>query len=393
MSTLTASPRYEALSHQMQLRSTLEDTIKQLAEGHHFAHFPNDLFARLESMQKNVQGLRGAFVNTKFLIHQRHLMLDLATLTDDVQKGRISELELLDCLHLCKYDTLCIDSAFRATLPPIFWNVRSDSESTIAKEVFAIPEILEMILVQCKIQDVISCSLTCKGVHEIVEASTKLQVLRFLKAAPGDQSRRLPFGPGEAQTLECGPMPWLEADPSPIATISVIMDSKAVHWPRIGSRMQDMFISQPPIHRLLVWDNCKKGDNIWGGGPGFQMTSEDGFKVGDLYRMAEKFAKSHEGCRKQGGWDVGPDEEPRPYSYQVWFQEPLDEKEWDDAAAYTDHKSKFWETEYGAFKDDRWAGGFFDDLLLEGGRKKDETNCGTGDRSVLTSNREDADSG
>lgn len=63
---------------------------------------PGHIIDSLDSMQIDVQGLRGGFNNSKFLVHHRHLML--ATLADDLQKRRLGYDELLECLELCTDD-------------------------------------------------------------------------------------------------------------------------------------------------------------------------------------------------------------------------------------------------------------------------------------------------
>ena len=138
---------------------------------------------RLEQMQKNVQGTGNYFQSHRALMHHRHLILDLASLTDGVRMRTINRGELLNCLELCDRDVDGFDNYFKDELSPIYWNVRRTQNSSMALKVFGIPELLQCILSNCDIPDVLHAYETCTGVRDIIEASSQLQTHLCLRPA------------------------------------------------------------------------------------------------------------------------------------------------------------------------------------------------------------------
>lgn len=352
--------QYEGIWHELDLISSLDNVIKRLGTN---CISNKDRIDQLASMQKHVQALRQAFDSSKFLMHHRHLMLDLASLMDDVLRGRIDRRELQGCLKVCREDAVAIEDIFRVDLQyrPEVRNYWRDESSTIAQEVFAIPEILEMILLQTPVKGVINFSQTCTEARDIIDASPGLQTHLCLRPAPPDSIRRHPFTSYEVSNLECGMASYRYGcvDQFRIARVEVQMDPDGVYWPYIGDRLLDMFICQPPIYRLLVFESCPLDDaEMFGFDPGFQMVSKTGVTIGDVFSVAEKLLMFHDSCRKPESYHFYGSE-PYRATVSIRFQEPSSEQEWDRAANSTVEVSESWAEQYG----EQFTGVFGDAVL------------------------------
>jgi hypothetical protein len=130
-------------------------------------------------------------------------MFDLATLTDAVRQGTISDHDLLKCLELSETDVNGLGTHISSYLPPEYWNLRRSEDSKIAQTVFGIPEVLENILSSCKTFDVLSIYKTCKGIRHIIDASPKLQMLLCLRPAPQGTPRYFPFDNDQLPGFRC----------------------------------------------------------------------------------------------------------------------------------------------------------------------------------------------
>ena len=334
MSTHIEERRYHALTHQLSLKSKLARLTSALRMG----YAPDEqLLESLDDIQKDVQGIGYYFDSHKALLQHRHLTLDLASLAAAVRMRNISIPELERCLKLSEADALGLDEFFSDQLPPIYWNVRRAEDSTVARTVFGIPEILENILTSCHVVDVLSILQTCSGICDIIEASSKIKAHLCLIPAAAGTPRYFPFTEYNTPGFSCQLSTERHQDDSPrvVATITVEMDPDGVYWPSIGRCMRDMFICQPPIYNALVTEYCPMDDSdIYALDLPIQMGSDMGLTIGDLYDVAEVFIDNHKTCRDPMTYDYRG-MEPHRARFTVEFKECLTQQEWDDAAAAT----------------------------------------------------------
>lgn len=138
------------------------------------------------------------------------------------------------------------------------------------------------------------------------------------------------------------------------------MDFDGVYWPTIGKHIPDMFVCQPPIHRLLVKENCPLDDSdLYGDRPGFQITSNTSLTLRDLYSVAEKLLQFHDDCRTPGGYAFCCFS-PGLARVTINYNKPSDDSEWDNATDYTARCSESWQKYYA----NQWTGGVFDNRVL-----------------------------
>jgi hypothetical protein len=308
------------------------------------------LLERLETTQKDVQGVGHHFQSYKALIHHRHLTLDLTSHVDGVRMRTINTDELVRCLELCDHDVDGLGEYFRDELSPIYWNVRRADDSTMAQTVFGIPEILETILSTCEVLDVLRFYQICKVVRDIVGGSSKLQIHMCLKAAAEGTPRRHPFGTYHLPSFNCtfataATWPPGNTIESFLGSIAIDMDPDGVYLPRIGERLQDMLICQPPIHRVLLRESCPLDDNeMFGDIEYTQLESKTGVTIRDLYAMAERLMDLHNDCRDPRGYTFYG-MEPHRVTVRIQFKECLNTNEWADAVRTTISSWEFIEKE------------------------------------------------
>ena len=347
----------------------------------------NALLDHLESMQKDVQVVGDCRWFHKSLMQHRHLMFDLATLTDAVRQGTISNHNLLGCLALSETDVNGLGTHISSCLPSEYWNLRRPEDSKIASTVFGIPEALENILSSCKTFDILSIYKTCRGIRDIIDASPKLQTLLCLRPAPQGTPRYFPFDNDRLPGFEC-PYDTCHEDASKIvAEISVSMDPDGFYWPHIGSRLRDMYICQPSLHYLLASDHCPQeddddddddDDDCHGSDPGIQMFSERGFTVGDLYDVAKRLADEHTICRSTRNYAFYDVEEDDVATLEIRFTECQTQEDWDEATLRTARTYKRWDEQDRALEEKRLAAALYegygsgDALANDGGYKEQQ---------------------
>jgi len=78
------------------------------------------------------------------------------------------------------------------------------------------------------------------------------------------------------------------------AQIVAIFSKPSAELPRIGTRWRRMFICQPPIKEISVWDQCR---NYQGSrNEPRVIKSESGFTIGDLYDLTKEVMAEHRFC-------------------------------------------------------------------------------------------------
>ena len=215
---------------------------------------------------------------------------------------------------------------------PDFYNERRTGDSTTAIRVFDIPELLELILENLDVLDLLSFYRCNRSIRDAIDASSKLQQQLSLRAAPADSRLRLPlrnfsrFSSGIPRDDERGlfatpivqigfssyehigrgfphsnlgqEMPEKEDRTAEIHALFHLRPSQAL--PRVGSRIRQMLITQPPINQMIVsTDCCPSYDYSISSEPRplFPMVENlNGVTVGDLYDCTEKLLNEHRLC-------------------------------------------------------------------------------------------------
>lgn len=338
---------FDTLTTQMDLKATVEELMGALQN--HGSASRDYVIECLENTQEDVQWIG---INFKpphstytMIIRHRHLQLDLVTITHAVRQSKISDAGAVACLEMAHSDILGLERYLKAIFPPIYWNLRRDEDCVVAHKVFAIPELLEMILSNCSINDVLNMYETCKEVRDIIKASSKIQTFLCLKPVAVSATRLFPFARSSLRGFRCSLealINYIGNEPPSIvvARIEVLMDPDGVYWPHIGSRLQNMFICQPPIHHAIAREHCHNDDNdILGSNPGVQLSSEKGLTIGDLYHKAKQLSRYHDSCRSPSGYAPF---EPHKVALRFDFTEcSTSGEEWDDAAKGSQHLASY----------------------------------------------------
>ncbi|KAK3680370.1 hypothetical protein LTR37_021280 [Vermiconidia calcicola] len=141
-----------------------------------------------------------------------------------------------------------------------------DESCSIATQVFAVPELLEMILEHVDVRDVLDAYRINRSTREIIEASPKLQTKLFLRPANAEGMNLLRLkeecnaeGWNPLQLKEdCLPGLWLHQCAS---TGTVTAAFEGPRLPLIGARCLKMFFCEPPIKKMIMHCDCLPRDD------------------------------------------------------------------------------------------------------------------------------------
>ena len=244
-----------------------------------------------------------------------------------VASGEYDSAELTSTLLSAQGHVNELGEYFRQNLRsnPEFYNERKPENSAIACRVFAIPELLEMILEHVKIPDLLNFYQCSVSIRDSIEASSKLQTQLSLRPAPLKSHLTLPvrnmtkFLPGDAfndrhfQIGFSSTEQFSRRRPSrrhenrnetKERTVEIHASFHllpAQFLPHIGSRIRQMLITQPPLEEMTVaLDCCPIYDY---GPPTFdspkperKISRAGGLTVGALYDRAEELLDEHRFC-------------------------------------------------------------------------------------------------
>lgn len=206
-------------------------------------------------------------------------------------------------------------------------------------------EIAEMILLNLSFTDIMRMEQTCKGIRDIVDASSKLQTQIYLKPAAVNTQRVFPFAGSATPGFRCSKLvddTSSEEQGRVYAWVRVEVDKSGIYWPQIGERLEKMLICQPPIYGALATEHCPLDDNdMFGDTQAIQIASQTGLTLGNVFDAVEEFTNIHKSC-----WE-GAD--PIQFSlssngretFRVHFIECLTEEAWDETAEATASHRKY----------------------------------------------------
>ncbi|KAK4545779.1 hypothetical protein LTR36_002733 [Oleoguttula mirabilis] len=243
----------------------------------------------------------------KALRHQQELHTSLTALLLRREGSGLVQSDTVKAVQGARRDLDGLSSFFSTFLNPVFYNERilesSDGEST-AQKVFAIAELLELILGRLTIRDIISFYQVSRAVYIAIEGSPRLQRVLSLRADAHDSHFRTPFGDyshGPKGGFYCG---------NAGHPIQVIVDgARQTHRltfragfkrcakalpSKIGTRWRRMFICQPPVHEVTI--SCACCSSKYKHTELRKLRSESGVTIGDLYDMTETLVTEHRTC-------------------------------------------------------------------------------------------------
>lgn len=164
--------------------------------------------------------------------------------------------------------------------------------SATAAKVFAVPELLEAILLNLDPVNLMRCYEINRTFRDAIESSSKLQIRLFLKPDPNGDYRSFPF---ESKHISCGCMT------SQCFQISFsALTGSPTTLPRIGSRWERMLIQQPPATYAHYSAVCRPSK-----GSSHEHTTQGqeshiikgvGLTIGDLYDAAKPMLEQFRDC-------------------------------------------------------------------------------------------------
>ncbi|KAK3686473.1 hypothetical protein LTR37_019792 [Vermiconidia calcicola] len=182
----------------------------------------------------------------KALAHQKNPEANIDSLITGLVQGSHDLGYLKSRLLSAKADVQGLGAYFSGFLEPLYYNERRNESSTIAMKVFQIPEILELVLANLDVEEILLASETCPVFRDTIAASSKLQTLLQLRAAPATQSSvKTTFSSGfKTPQFKC-----VLSDFDAIGTVFEIDASfvtsgkqRGGHLPTVGRRCGNMLV-------------------------------------------------------------------------------------------------------------------------------------------------------
>lgn len=187
-----------------------------------------------------------------------------------------------------------VEQYLSISIEPAIYNELRSSDSTIAEKVFAIPELLEAILLRLVGKDIMHCYGVSRTFRDTIERSQKLQTTLFLRPTATVT--------GTTRWFMWQRKPLRLSGGSEFYGSIVRPKSPNGSYPTIGSRWKSMLVRQPPLQKACYQISGDQGDGgccVAQGGANElrQMERDDGLTVGDFLEKAEALFKAHLGCK------------------------------------------------------------------------------------------------
>lgn len=185
-----------------------------------------------------------------------------------------------------------------ARIDAVYYNEQRANDSVIAQKVLAIPELLEMILLQGELIDILTMCQVSKWLKSMIEATTALQARLHPDPCGPASNRKMP-----RQTQFESGLPGFKVNTNASVeyryaastTAEFIINKDTSKLPKVGTTWRDMLICQPPVRRMDAFFKCAAHGRTFCSQ--FIVSSENGLTVGNLYDAAEKI------CRSRGPFD------------------------------------------------------------------------------------------
>lgn len=250
------------------------------------------------------------------LSHQVSLEDTIATALKQVESGEYDTTALKTVLQSAQHHVNELGGFFSERLKkhPELYNERKPEGSSIAAQVFDIPELLEMILGHLPVSDLLKFYQCSRSIRDSIEASSKLQNQLSLRPAPAGSHLKLPlsdlayvgFTSIEQFQRRQVPQRLEKKDEVKDRTVEIhahfnVLPGQVL--PRIGSRVRGMFITQPPLEEMTVNVECCPIYVEWQTSESVEscksvrtVTRVGGLTLGALYDRAEELLDAHRFC-------------------------------------------------------------------------------------------------
>ncbi|KAK3696626.1 hypothetical protein LTR37_017879 [Vermiconidia calcicola] len=236
------------------------------------------------------------------LAHQKNLEANVDSLITGLEQGYKDSYDLgyfKSRLLSAKADAQGLGAYFGGFLEPLYYNERRNESLTIATKVFDVPEILELVLGNLDVEEIFIASETCSTFRDTIAASSKLQTLLHLRAAPAAETSVKTISSSGLRTpqFDCALSIF-----DPNGTV-VRIDASFVtsgkqpggHLPTVGRRRGNMLVCQPPITRMSMQHGCWTWAAV--DQPFRGVVAKSGLTIGDLWDAADELIIAHTlGC-------------------------------------------------------------------------------------------------
>lgn len=242
----------------------------------------------------------------KVLYHNHSINEILDEIVTDIEKGKLGTLK--HRISEVRHDVSGFERYLSATIEPKYYAQHRPKDSKAAIKVFAVPELLETILLNLDVMDLMPCYLVNRTFRDTMEQSPKLQIRLFLRPAPKDSSVCYPF---QFENFKCESDHELSLGEKNEVKVTLRPNfGSAAALPSLGSRWKEMLVRQPPIHSMSYSINCYPeglrtahlNGRLSANNPHRPIRfigSKSGLTVGDLYEAARKLFDYHSTCPQQ----------------------------------------------------------------------------------------------
>lgn len=245
------------------------------------------------------------------LSHRRDINENITAAFRSLERGDSNDTKRR--LYAIQQNILGFEQYLSATIEPKDYAQIRLSDSTIARKVFAIPELLESILRHLDVPDLMRCYGVSRTFRDALETSKKLQICLFL--LPDTEARKQRF-PQNTKRFSCG---GFESNFGP-GSATIKIPTRLGRFHKIGSRWKKMLVRQPPIYSMRCHAICHEvstGDCMlsWRNGDRHTIRSDEGLTMGDIFEAVGTMFNKHSRCEENHG---------RPRRITVYFDGPED---------------------------------------------------------------------
>ncbi|KAK5677551.1 hypothetical protein LTS10_010123 [Elasticomyces elasticus] len=276
-SPTTITPKDDPNEHDKELQRVLDRVLSHREAMRDSASWP--------ILDRTIQSRRRARSHTT-MERLKELLVDLDSLQDIREQGRK---RLIDAVNIVA-TTNCTSEAVSA--------------------VFAVPELLESILLHLPMSDLFRSEDTCRIFRDTIAASPALRQRLFRESNVGMQYRTPGYlGPCDLGRRQHGyQIHMANGLEEPLAAVSFIGFAYFVArfitvdgtLPKLRDRVMDMFVSQPPV-TMLYWalarcDTREHDVLLAEGGRAARIERAEGLRIRDLYDLAALLFHGHRSC-------------------------------------------------------------------------------------------------
>ena len=259
----------------------------------------------------------GAEEKRAVLSHEQEIELNLAGLLRDVEDGRLGQSELKAAILATQYHVQGVKTYLSQTIEPRLYNESRSTTSTIAKKVFDIAELLELILDHLTIPDILKMSAVDRDIRNAIKGSKKMQTKLALRPASADSYMSTAFDEGclnreggfrstitnskYLRERRSGFLPASSDAENEFTVRAEFLPYPGEHLSKIGSTYRSIFICSPVIKEMKAHVVCCQTPNPWwttvpSEDSVYTITSKTGITIGDLYDCAKMIMDEHRWC-------------------------------------------------------------------------------------------------